>query len=280
MKTITLKISVITVIFLMSNYLVLGQCANSSNIYSFVYNGKTYEIIKENKTWADAASCAVERGGILTEINDVSEQNAIYTELISTNANITINNTVAPDGGGGSYVWIGGNDITTEGNWVWDGNNDSNSTQFWMGTSTGSSVGGLYNNWGNEPDDYGGQDALGLSLNGWPLGLASEWNDVNHANTLYYVIEHPTTLGVEDVEFRNKVKLYPNPVIDFLTIETDKTYLANIVIFNSLGQKLRIIDLEKNVTSKAIDLSNLNNGVYFIKISSRKGKSTIKKIIK
>ena len=72
----------------MSNYLVLGQCANSSNIYSFVYNGKTYEIIKENKTWADAASWAVERGGILTEINNVSEQNAIYTELISTNKKI------------------------------------------------------------------------------------------------------------------------------------------------------------------------------------------------
>jgi hypothetical protein len=37
-----------------------------------------------------------------------------------------------------------------------------------MGALSGNPVGGLYNNWGNEPDDFGGgQDALGLSLNGW-----------------------------------------------------------------------------------------------------------------
>ena len=279
MKTITLKISVITILFLMSNYLVLGQCADTSNIYSFVYDGKTYEIIKENKTWVDAVLCAVERGGILAEINDVAEQNAIYSEL-NTNANITVNNTVAPDGGGGSYVWIGGNDLSIEGNWVWDGNNDNSSTQFWMGTSTGSPIGGLYNNWGNEPDDFNGQDALGLSLNGWPFGSASQWNDVDHTNTLYYVVEHSTILGVEDVKFNNEIKLYPNPVVDFLTIERDGTDLLNIIIFNSLGQELIITNLEKNVTSKIIDLSNLNNGIYFIKTSSRNGKSTIKKIIR
>ena len=279
MKTITLKISVITIIFLTSNYLALGQCANTSNIYSFVYNGKTYEVIKENKTWVDAAFCAVERGGILTEINDVAEQNAIYTEL-NTNAGITVNNTVAPDGGGGSYVWIGGNDLSIEGNWVWDGNNDNNSTQFWMGTSTGNPVGGLYNNWGNEPDDFGGQDALGLSLNGWPLGSASQWNDVDHTNTLYYVVEYSTILGVEDFDLDSSIKLYPNPVIDFLTIKTEKTDLLKIIIYNSLGQELRIIDLEKNVTSKSIDLSNLNNGIYFVKVSSQNGKSIIKKIVK
>lgn len=279
MKTITLKTTVITIIFLISNYLLFGQCANTSNIYSFVYNGKTYEIIKENKTWADAALCAVERGGILTEINDVAEQNAIYTEL-NTNASINVNNTVAPDGGGGSYVWIGGNDIAIEGNWVWDGNNDNNSTQFWLGTSTGNPVGGLYNNWGNEPDDFGGQDALGLSLNGWPLGSASQWNDVDHNNTLYYVVEHSTILGIEDIEFDNKIKLYPNPVKDFLTIETNGIEIREIVILNSLGQTLRSINTKGNLTTEEIDLSFLNSGIYFIRISSKNGKSTIKKIIK
>lgn len=263
----------------MSNYLALGQCANTSNIYSFVYNGRTYEVIKENKNWVDAASCAVERGGILTEINDVAEQNAIYTEL-NTNAGITVNNTVAPDGGGGSYVWIGGNDLSIEGNWVWDGNNDNNSTQFWMGTSTGNPVGGLYNNWGNEPDDFGGQDALGLSLNGWPLGSAGQWNDVDHTNTLYYVVEHPTVLSTGDIDFNNKIKLFPNPVVDFVTVETNGIDVREIVILNSLGQTLRTINMRGNLTSEKIDLSYLKSGIYFIRISSKNGKSTIKKIIK
>ena len=37
-----------------------GQCANSSNIYSFIYNGHSYEVVRENKTWLDASKCAVE----------------------------------------------------------------------------------------------------------------------------------------------------------------------------------------------------------------------------
>lgn len=189
MKTINTLLSTLCafMLFLSPNTLS-AQCANASNIHSFSYNGTSYELVKENKTWVNAATCAVSRGGILAEIDNVNEQNAIFSE-ISANGGITNSNTVAPDGGGGAYIWIGGNDILTEGNWIWDGDNTGSSVQFWMGTSTGTAVGGLYSNWGNEPDNFGGQDALGLSLNGWPLGVSGQWNDVDETNTLYYLIE-------------------------------------------------------------------------------------------
>ncbi len=278
MNILNLKMLVIIANLLICNYTVFGQCADTSNIYSFVHNGNTYDVIKENMTWADAAACAVERGGILAEINDSSEQNAIFTELL--NAGIDVNNTVAPDGGGGSYVWIGGNDLSVEGNWIWDGDNDNNGTQFWIGTSTGNPVNGHYNNWGNEPDNFGGQDALGLSLNGWPLGVVGQWNDVDHTNTLYFVVQRSAILEIEDTNISNKVSMYPNPVVDFLTVEVDGIDLRNISIFDSYGQELKTMPVKKNLASKTIDLSYLNNGIYFIKIISQNGKSTIKKIIK
>ncbi len=165
-----------------------GDCADESNITTFMHDGKTYEIIEENKTWSAAASCAVERGGFLAEINDQAEQDAIFDAL--ENANINVFNTTAGDGGGASYVWIGGNDIATEGTWILDGDNDGQGAQFWMGDLNGNPVGGLYNNWGMEPDDFGsGQDALGLALTDWPLGLAGQWNDLDENNGLYYVVE-------------------------------------------------------------------------------------------
>lgn len=106
------------------------------------------------------------------------------------NASITNSNTVAPDGGGAAYVWIGGNDLTTEGNWVWDGNNDGKGIQFWLGDTSGNPVNNLYNNWGKEPDNYlNSQDALGLALTNWPLGSAGQWNDIDDSNKLYFVIE-------------------------------------------------------------------------------------------
>lgn len=188
MKTKAKKVLVLT-IFQLSMYITFGQCASSSNVHSFSYKGKTYEIIKENKTWVEASACAKKRGGILVEINDADEQNAIYSELVSK-AHINNNNTIAQDGGGGAYVWIGANDFATEGNWVWDGNNDKKVTLFWVGDQSGKSIDGLFNNWGDEPDDYGGQDALALSLNGWPLGEAGQWNDVDLNNELYFVIEY------------------------------------------------------------------------------------------
>lgn len=278
MKTLV-KILIAIVFLTMSNYNAKGQCANSSNIYSFVYDGNTYEVIKENKTWTDAAACAVQRGGVLTEINDLLEQNAIFNELIS-NGSINVNNTVAPDGGGGSYVWIGGNDLTIEGNWVWDGDNDNISVQFWQGVASGNPVGGLYNNWGNEPDNWNQQDALGLSLNGWPLGVAGEWNDVDHTNTLYFVVEYSGIIGIVDSDFNfNSVKVYPNPVKDLLIIESVILDLNDVIIINSLGENVKTIRVN-NSSSIKIDLSDLDAGTYLIKINSISGRSTIRKFVK
>lgn len=280
MKKITSNLSVL--LLFLGSFMAIGQCANTSNIYAFNYNSKTYEVVKENKSWVDAASCAVQRGGILTEINDSAEQNTIFDEL-NNNANITTNNTLAADGGGGAYVWIGGNDIATEGNWVWDGNNDATSTQFWQGDETGSAVGGLYNNWpsGNEPDDFNNnQDGLALSLNGWPLGTAGQWNDVDHTNVLYYVIEHPGILSTKKHELNAKIEVKPNPVVDFLTIETNGTELREVVVLNALAQSVLTISSEDLAKSKTIDFRTLNRGGYFVKIHTKNGKSVTKKIIK
>ena len=98
------------------------NCFDPANVYSFEYEGITYDIVKENKTWFAAAECADEMGGILTEINSQEEQDTIFHFL--NEAGIVADNTIAPDGGGASYVWIGGNDFVEEGKWIWDGSND------------------------------------------------------------------------------------------------------------------------------------------------------------
>ncbi len=278
MKTITLKISILSFSLFLGIFSAFGQCVDDANVYSFEYNGKNYEIVKETKTWTAAAACAVERGGILAEINDANEQNAIFNQL-NSNAEIDVNNTVAPDGGGASYVWIGGNDLGVEGNWVWDGDNDNNGVQFWMGDYDGEPVGDLYNNWGNEPDNFGGQDGLGLALTDWPLGVAGQWNDVAHTNALYFVIEYPTASSTEEINFENKINIYPNPALDYLTIEINELSVRNMVILNSLGQEIKVIDTKQNSRLVNVDLSDLNEGLYFVKITSSENQMITKKII-
>ena len=190
---------------LIGNAVLAQPCANPSNIYSFTYNGKSYEVVKEMKTWEDAAACAVELGGYLAEISSQGEQDALFDAIIN-GAGVSPTYTTSPDGGGIAYVWIGATDVLTEGSWIWDGDNNGSGSNFWNGEGSagaggGSAVGGSYINWGGssvgppkEPDNWNNQDAAGIGLTGWPtgttlLGIAGEWNDISITNLMYFVIE-------------------------------------------------------------------------------------------
>lgn len=279
MKNPIQKIMVVAIIVCAgSNSYAQSVCANIANIYTFTYNGSTYEVVRENKTWSNAASCAVERGGHLAEINDSTEQNAVYAEVLS-NASIVPASTVAPDGGGASYVWIGGTDSGIEGAWVWDGNNDGTGDQYWQGTASGSPVGGLYNNWGNEPDDFGsGQDGLGLAITDWPLGASGQWNDVDDLNTLYYVIEYPSTVGVI-YESGPQLDVYPNPAYDnAITIASSAT-MKTITVFNLAGEEVLVEELDLCPIYE-LRISELPTGQYILQVVLENDEVINRKIVR
>lgn len=276
-KKLLLLKAACAILFGICHIQINGQCANPANVYSFNYNGKTYQVVKEKKNWINAAACAVEKGGFLAEINDQNEQNAVFSGV--QNAGIVNSNTMAPDGGGASYVWLGGNDMAVEGTWIWDGNNDAAGTEFWQGDYTGSPVGGLYNNWGDEPDNFNFfQHALGLAITDWPLGIAGEWNDIYQDNTLYYVIEYNTLLGTQDFSGSfEKLTVYPNPVMDFLTIDS-QDIIKEILIMDASSKRIKSI--QSSDLSDKIDCRDLNAGVYYLKIYYVNKSSALYKVIK
>ena len=56
--------------------------------------------------------------------------------------------------------------------------------------------------------------------------------------------------------------IYPNPVKDVLTITADD--VKRVVMYNSLGQIVKTI--EANDDNLKIDVSDLENGMYFVNI--------------
>ena len=64
-----------------------------------------------------------------------------------------------------------------------------------------------------------------------------------------------------------RLKIYPNPATDELYIETDFNNLTKISIYNMLGQLV----IEKNTDFSKISLTNIDNGIYTIKIESKLG---------
>jgi hypothetical protein len=133
--------------------------------FQFTFDAHTYEVITSGLTWADASAAAQNKTingepGFLARIDSDEENAEIFSQLSNNIDPSDFANTLAPDGGGASYVWIGANDIQTEGKWIWA----DNGAQFWQGDNTGSAVDALYNNWGDEPDDFEGQDAAGIAI--------------------------------------------------------------------------------------------------------------------
>lgn len=242
-----------------------SQCKpNVANIYSYTFNGNGYEIIKENLNWVDAAACAATRGGRLVELNSKAEQDTFFAK--TKLAGIENSSTMAPDGGGASYIWIGGNDRAQEEKWIWDGDNIGASLHFWQGGVLGSPVGGLFTNWGNEPDDFGGQqDALGFAITNWPLGVAGQWNDVNENNLLYYAIEYVGPSAISEMD-ANLFSVYPNPTLGKfeLTLSHENSLATHQVeVFNMLGES--VFKAETN-HSFAVDLSLESKGMYLVKV--------------
>lgn len=199
------KTTIMKKLLLLAPMLIAFQYCTAAN-YKFTYNGKKYEIIKEKKTWTDAAMFANSKNGHLVEIDDQAEQVAIYDAIQKSGISPTY--TQAKDAGSVAYIWIGATDRGHEGNWIWDGTNKGSGKTFWTGEGihgkgNGEAVNNAYENWGrassakpNEPDNSGGkQNAAAMGLAPWPknsgqLGKAGEWNDINEDNQLYFIIEY------------------------------------------------------------------------------------------
>lgn len=87
--------------------------------------------------------------------------------------------------------------------------------------------------------------------------------------------EYSKIEAVNTDEFsRSQIKIYPNPAKDEITIEGSKLELHNFKIYNILGQDVTkyISIIENNNNKIKIDLSQLNNGIYFIKTKTNVNK--------
>ncbi|HEX7413481.1 MAG TPA: T9SS type A sorting domain-containing protein, partial [Bacteroidia bacterium] len=84
-------------------------------------------------------------------------------------------------------------------------------------------------------------------------------------STTAIILKGAATTGISQVSaINNQVNIYPNPTNGSISIQSTKE-LAAIVIYNSLGE----IMLEQTMLKTTIDISSLQNGVYFITLKDK-----------
>lgn len=104
------------------------------------------------------------------------------------------------------------------------------------------------------------------------------------------------TLVLQDINFNNNlvststyeldatttINVYPNPVVRQLTISNNsiENNIVSIQIFNTTGKTIMVSNAANYNQQVQLDLSNTQNGIYFLEIVKEDGTKIIKKIIK
>jgi hypothetical protein len=103
----------------------------------------------------------------------------------------------------------------------------------------------------------------------------TDWDNNQSSRTTYYYSNTPTSLIKGEVL---NLKVYPNPVVDYLTIDGAVSESPmSLYLYNSTGQeKLRVVKSEQTAN---IDFSSFPAGSYFLRVENG-GKETTIQIIK
>jgi len=96
----------------------------------------------------------------------------------------------------------------------------------------------------------------------WQVG-----DSVNTAKIVTYTAEVEQATGIRNNTSLD-LSIHPNPASNFITINNiDFAEIANIEIFNIIGKK--VLSFNNDITSEVINISDLDNGIYIIRITDQ-----------
>lgn len=101
------------------------------------------------------------------------------------------------------------------------------------------------------------------------LSVGSESFSTRTINFCVGTVSAPTEIATE-------MSIYPNPTTGMLNVASNDE-IDSIEIFNSIGTTVVSSNVAGN--SSAIDMSNLPNGMYFVRVSTSNGTETVKVVL-
>ncbi len=120
----------------------------------------------------------------------------------------------------------------------------------------------------------------------WPSGLTESFNDID-INEMYVIIEEGgITLSTGDVNIKEKISTYPNPVQSSFMLEGELSIPfseVSLSIFNLQGKEVKTIKsipLNGKYIKESINISDLNSGIYLYSLRNGKKQLFTGKILK
>lgn len=126
-----------------------------------------------------------------------------------------------------------------------------------------------------------GQDPDSMHIVGVVQNYSADNMDREIFNAVDTVMKKPTVVATNKDVFASSFSVYPNPTTGNVNLNINLADANDLTISvtNVLGATIKTVNM-KNVSfaTEQIDLSNLQSGLYLMKITSKDGMSTVKKI--
>ena len=116
-------------------------------------------------------------------------------------------------------------------------------------------------------------DAMFTNLNTNETLLSVDGSESFSTKTVEFCVEGTTESTIETA---TAMSIFPNPTSGMLNV-TSNEEINSIEIFNSIGNT--VVSSKVAGNSSAIDMSNLPNGMYFVRVSTVNGIETVKVIL-
>ncbi len=184
---------------------------------------------------------------------------------------------------GGSWTLVPVTAFTYNGyNSTLDGTTSSDNPLKGQRAFTGTDGGSLGGSWGQSVIDLSKLGVTSGSKIKFRFEMGTDGcNGVEgwYLDELY--VYNCSTLAVEDVQKQNGISVFPNPTSGFVTIQNTKNSdLKSVEIYNTAGQLIKNFNLNSGTSKASLDMSQLINGTYILKVKSESENNTVKVIKK
>jgi hypothetical protein len=65
--------------------------------------------------------------------------------------------------------------------------------------------------------------------------------------------------------------VFPNPTVSTLNMEIYESEIKSVAVYNLLGKVMRVYNIDSATSSASIDVSELNKGLYILKLNTADG---------
>ena len=254
-------------------------------------DGISFYLSDSTFTGPEAFADALLQGGMVAEIRSEADNTFLLNSVLRNNNGI-------------GNVLIGLNDLIIEGLFTWQNELEPNFTNWNLNEPNNAGLGGapenyvimLTNGTWNDVDTTQSRRYLleliyeplltqGLaSGSSFPLGTTTNsfvfTDAAGNSTTCDFDITVEDAVSVENQHLENGISIAPNPTQDLITINNESgILLENAQIFDLHGKLIQSNFMEPTAKYNTLDLSNLNAGLYLIKIKGEKGVA-MKRVVK